>query len=109
MNTYLYVHAEAHLITGSDGVSLGLGSDVRVEAALVADHVVRGDIRNGRVGVCRLADILVGVGDVAVDNESLEVVVSQGSDWEGGDDGQDGRERSAHVGLVFKEKWYLRE
>lgn len=87
----LRVDGEADLVTGLDRVGARLGADVGIEATLVADDVVRGDVGDGRVGVGGLAHKLVGLSLVAVDDESLEVVVGKGG-RDGGSNGQEGRE-----------------
>lgn len=97
--TNLDVDGEANLVTGSDGVGLGLGPDVGIETTGVADNVLGGDILDGRVGVGRLTDVLVGLGGLAVDDEGLEVVVGKDA-GEGGSDGQDGGERGTHVACL---------
>lgn len=89
------VDSETDLVTSVDGVSLGSRSDVGIEATSVADNVLGSDILNGRVGIGGSADILVGLGDIAVDDESLKVVVGEDG-GDGGRKGQDVRERSAH-------------
>lgn len=62
-------------------------AEERTKTARVANHIGRGDVGDGRVRVVRLTDILVGIGDVAIDDESLEVVVGQ-SRWQHSCDSQ---------------------
>ncbi|KAI6777280.1 hypothetical protein HG530_001225 [Fusarium avenaceum] len=88
---HLAVDCETDLIAGRDRECLGSGADVLVETAGVADDVLGGDVGDGAVGVGGLADILVRLGDLAVDNESLEVVVGKGG-RESGSKGQGGGE-----------------
>lgn len=49
----------------------------------VADHVGGSNVCNGRVGVVRLTNILVRRGDVAIDNQGLEVVMGKDRREEG--------------------------
>lgn len=59
----------------------------------VTPHIRRGDVRDGRVGVVRLANILVSICDVAIDDESLEVVVGE----DGREEGRSGQEAGGGV------------
>lgn len=54
----------------------------------VAPHIRGGDVRDGRVRVIRLANILISTRDVTIDDESLEVVMSE-DDREEGCSGQE--------------------
>lgn len=75
----ILVHLKADLIAGGYGEGLSGLHDVIVDSSIVADNVGRVDRRDGRIAVLCLADVLVGVGDLAIDNQRLEVVVC-GSD-----------------------------
>ena len=98
----LRVDIEAELVAGRDGVGLGRGADGGVVAALVADNVGGSDVLDGRVGVGRAADVLVGAGDLAVDDESLEVVVGE----HGGDSSSNGCKHgvATHLCGLFAER-----
>lgn len=85
---------EADLVTGVDGLGLGLCEDVVVVAANVADDAVGGNVGDGGVGVLGLADVLVALGLLTVDDESREDVVGHGL----GHDGRGGEEsEGAHL------------
>ena len=66
------------------------------ETTGVAPHVRGGDVRNGRVGVVRLANILIRIRNVAIDNEGLEVVVSENR----GNESRSGQESSGCMHLA---------
>jgi hypothetical protein len=91
----LRVDVEAELVTRRDSVCLCGGADGGVIAALVANHVGRGDILDGRVVVGRSSDILVGLGDLTIDDEGLEVVVGEG----GGENGSNSCENGGTTHL----------
>lgn len=86
------VDEESDLVARRHRVGLGGGHDGGVEPALVAHHVLRLDVLDGRVGVGRPSHVLVRPGRLAVDHEGLEVVVRQrrGDEAHGGDDGGQG-------------------
>ena len=84
----LRVDGETDLVTGLDGHGASSSHDLGVAAALVAGHVRGGDILDGAVGVGRAADVLVRAGGLAVDDESLEVVVGQSTGHEASGGGE---------------------
>lgn len=86
------VDVEAELVTGGNSVGAGGGTDGGVVATLVADDVGGADALDGRVGVGRTADVLVWVGAHAVDDQRLEVVVSENAGREDGSNSRKGSE-----------------
>lgn len=82
---------EADFVAGGDLVCLCGAHDVCVNAADVADDVVRGHIGDGAVAVLGAADVFVVFCFFAVDDEGGVVPVGEGL-GEDGEEGRDGNE-----------------
>lgn len=93
------VDGEADRVARGDLLGLGLGHDVGVQAALVADEVLRGHIGDGRVRVGGLADERVGLRDLVVVDEGLKVVVGSS----GGREGRNTSECGTHFGFLVRD------